>query len=275
MNLISNALKFTNQGGITITLSTSPILNSFTKNSNNNNDNNNSNSSNSPLIKSAPIKPIDNLGRISLFFTVEDTGIGMSSESSSKLFSPATAFSLTSQLSLVNYSTSGGNGNSHGLGLIICRKIIEAMEGTIMVESERGKGSVFHVQLPSRVIPPSREEASMISREKRKNSTELREDLERVTRRQKLLEGNEFLLSSFIDKNSSLDNSDDNNKNGSSSGSPLIRASRPKFNKHILIVEDNTINQRILAASLKAANCTYEVDIYLSINQFSYPPITI
>lgn len=35
-----------------------------------------------------------------------------------------------------------------GLGLTICKKIIELMKGIITVESEENKGSVFHIELP-------------------------------------------------------------------------------------------------------------------------------
>jgi len=36
----------------------------------------------------------------------------------------------------------------HGLGLSICKKFVEANGGSIEVESEEGKGTIFKVKLP-------------------------------------------------------------------------------------------------------------------------------
>jgi signal transduction histidine kinase len=39
-----------------------------------------------------------------------------------------------------------------GLGLAICKRIVELHEGTIWVESEIGSGSSFHVWLPMKDV---------------------------------------------------------------------------------------------------------------------------
>jgi PAS domain S-box-containing protein len=62
-----------------------------------------------------------------------DTGIGMTADMISKLF-------------LLNEKTSrqGTEGeSSSGLGLLLCKEFVEKHEGTIVVESEVGKGSTF------------------------------------------------------------------------------------------------------------------------------------
>lgn len=74
---------------------------------------------------------IDN--RIELFFLVIDTGIGIKKEDQDKLFK---------SFSQVDASISRKYGGT-GLGLNICKQLVELMDGNIRVESERGKGSMF------------------------------------------------------------------------------------------------------------------------------------
>lgn len=69
---------------------------------------------------------------------VEDCGIGISEEDQAKLFRD---FSRIKNPSTKNISGSG-------LGLSIVKKIVELNKGTITVESEPDKGSVFTVSLP-------------------------------------------------------------------------------------------------------------------------------
>jgi PAS domain S-box-containing protein len=98
-NLLSNALKFTEAGEIAMTAAW-----------------------NAPLLE----------------FTVRDTGIGMTPEAVSRLF---TSFVQA------DASTTRRFGGT-GLGLAICRELTDLMGGAIEVKSEVGTGSVFSVRLP-------------------------------------------------------------------------------------------------------------------------------
>lgn len=72
-----------------------------------------------------------------LSIAVSDTGMGISSEDQSKLF---TAFS---QADISITRRFGGS----GLGLIICKKLAETMQGRITLSSEIQKGSTFTVRI--------------------------------------------------------------------------------------------------------------------------------
>jgi signal transduction histidine kinase/CheY-like chemotaxis protein len=102
-NLLSNACKFTDQGIIRLQVTR----------------------------ESGP-------GPARYIFKVSDSGIGMTSEQSSRLFK---AFSQA------DASTTRRFGGS-GLGLVITRHFCRMMGGEIEVSSEPGQGSVFTVRLP-------------------------------------------------------------------------------------------------------------------------------
>jgi two-component system sensor histidine kinase/response regulator len=72
--------------------------------------------------------------------SIEDNGVGMDQEVVAKLFN------ITSKSSTVGTENEKGT----GLGLILCKDLIEKNNGTIWAESEFGKGSKFSFTLPKK-----------------------------------------------------------------------------------------------------------------------------
>jgi len=73
-----------------------------------------------------------------LRLNVKDSGIGLSEEAKSRLFLP---------FSQADSSTTRKYGGT-GLGLAICKRLTEAMKGTVGVESTPGEGSEFWISIP-------------------------------------------------------------------------------------------------------------------------------
>jgi signal transduction histidine kinase/CheY-like chemotaxis protein len=99
LNLVNNAIKFTNHGEVMISCSVSEI--------------------------------VDN--HYQFIFRISDTGIGIHKDEKEKLFK---------SFSQVDASITRKFGGT-GLGLIISKRLVEMMHGTIDLESEVGKGSTF------------------------------------------------------------------------------------------------------------------------------------
>ena len=94
-NLIGNAIKFTDVGKISVTVqSTQDYLN----------------------------------------IAIQDTGVGISSESQKQIFN--------------RFRTGSHRAAGSGLGLYLCKKIVDAHHGKISLKSTLGKGSIFTVSLP-------------------------------------------------------------------------------------------------------------------------------
>ncbi len=102
-NFVSNALKFTEKGGVTVQVDCE--------------------------------KPADEMLRC--IFSVQDSGIGLTREQQERLFSPFTQ---------ADSSTTRKYGGT-GLGLVICKNIVETMNGTLWLESKAGYGSTFFFSL--------------------------------------------------------------------------------------------------------------------------------
>ena len=109
LNLVSNAIKFTEKGKVTI-----------------------------------QVKPeVIDTKSLSLIFNIIDTGMGISPDVQAKLFQPYVQ---------ADASISRRFGGT-GLGLNICRMLINAMNGSIGLESELGKGSRFWFKLDYEIAP--------------------------------------------------------------------------------------------------------------------------
>ncbi|MFN8494330.1 MAG: ATP-binding protein [Caldilineaceae bacterium] len=115
MNLVGNAVKFTDKGEVVITIIRAPQPVQF-----------------SSILGEAP--------KIPLQITVRDTGIGIPETAVGKLFRPFTQ---------ADNSTTRRYGGT-GLGLAITHRLVELMGGEIQVISEPGVGSRFIVTLPYR-----------------------------------------------------------------------------------------------------------------------------
>ena len=80
----------------------------------------------------------NNPDQIRLLFTVSDSGIGLADHLTDRIFAPftqaETSFSRKFQ--------------GAGLGLTITKRLVTLMGGTIGVDSEEGRGAVFHFSLP-------------------------------------------------------------------------------------------------------------------------------
>ncbi|MDP9291867.1 MAG: ATP-binding protein, partial [Verrucomicrobiota bacterium] len=80
---------------------------------------------------------------------VRDTGYGIPSEDTHKVFAP---------FERLKAAKSGIEG--HGLGMAISKRFVELMGGAIGVESTVGEGSTFRIELPLGASPPAEVERS-------------------------------------------------------------------------------------------------------------------
>ncbi len=103
-NLVSNAIKFTERGGVTIQIG----------------------------------KRGESRTHHEVMFAIRDTGIGLSDEAVARLFKP---------FSQADASTTRVFGGT-GLGLVICKRLVDLMGGKLGVRSELGRGSVFWFNVP-------------------------------------------------------------------------------------------------------------------------------
>lgn len=129
LNVVNNAVKYTRQGSVALFVSGHTLTGQ---------------SQEPPYSEQAPTEPGQTIpqGMFQVIYDVKDTGIGIKQENIAHLF---TAFQRIDEYE--NRTIEGT-----GLGLNIVAGLLDMMQGSITVESEYGKGSVFHIQIPQAVV---------------------------------------------------------------------------------------------------------------------------
>ncbi len=112
INLLGNAIKFTDRGGVELQVSRN--------------------------------------AEDTLLFSVADTGIGIPPDKRQMIFEP---------FCQADTSTTRRHGGA-GLGLTLCKRLIDTMGGRIWLESDVGKGSRFHFSIPLALEVPAPDRAA-------------------------------------------------------------------------------------------------------------------
>lgn len=81
---------------------------------------------------------------------VEDTGCGIEPERISRVFEPFVGHKWTPQVA----ETPSGTGSGTGLGLTVCKHLVESAGGTIAVRSQVSVGTCFTITLPVPRLAP-------------------------------------------------------------------------------------------------------------------------
>jgi two-component system, sensor histidine kinase and response regulator len=127
--VVENAIKFTTQGEVMVTVDTAVT------------------------IGAASPSPTPEPGMVMLHCTVRDTGIGIPAAKQALIFEAFTQ---------VDGSLTRKYGGS-GLGLSIAAQLVERIGGQIWVESEEGRGNVFHLTLRLGLQSTSEEVGTLVS----------------------------------------------------------------------------------------------------------------
>ena len=190
-----------------------------------------------------------------LHFAVQDTGKGLNEDEKKLLF---LRFSQTNPRTHVQY---GGS----GLGLFISRELTELQGGKIGVSSESGKGSTFafYVRARKSLGPPGGTEGD-IARNLAANGTALHGPMRKpsVNNKKKPALASSPALGSALNANTAMAAGDTPaGTTALASQTQKVRTPSPSALDYlkVLIVEDNLVNQKVLAKQLRNTGCNVSV----------------
>ncbi len=125
LNLIGNAIKFTDAGRVVVSVQAAEGTTEVTAEA-----------------RAKGTAPKGEQPATALTFSIVDTGVGMAADQIELLFRPF------SQLTTSTHTPHAGT----GLGLAISRQLVEALGGTIQVESHPGQGTAVSFSLPVETV---------------------------------------------------------------------------------------------------------------------------
>jgi CheY-like chemotaxis protein len=139
MNLLGNAIKFTQQGTITLKAQVAAVPEMAVQ---------------TPLVELAaasPADPANRNSRMQIDFEVSDTGIGIAEDKQAYIFE-----SFTQARTDISRKYGGT-----GLGLAITRKLLSLLNSNIHVQSKEGQGTTFFFSIVFDMVDHKKIEASL------------------------------------------------------------------------------------------------------------------
>ena len=142
LNIVTNAVKYTPEGSVTVKITGHPADGGADRDG----ANSDSGAANSDSSTANSDGGTNSDGAIYIMeYSITDTGIGIREENIPYLFSSFQRVDDTKTHAI----------EGTGLGLSIVKQLVDLMGGTVTVESEYGRGSTFHVEIPQKVVDAS------------------------------------------------------------------------------------------------------------------------
>lgn len=244
LNVVENALKFSNEGTVTISVSAHPTT-----------------SAQAAETAEATLADGEAEQPITLIWTVQDSGVGIPAEKHDSIFE---AFHQADNSSTREY---GGT----GLGLTLCKKLLELMDGDILLESELHQGSTFTIKTPltvSATIPQSasvepkytvqeqitvQEQTADIASAVPTQPTHLADYADSTTAPLWKIEPNPISTNPISTNHRNLSTDEPQTHD------PQYEIDKTTTNPRILIVEDTPVNQKLVSLILKRAGYHFEL----------------